>query len=843
MIRKVFLSHSSENKEFVDCVDRGLPSVVVYDKYSFHTGDEFVKIIRSFLGDSALFVLFASAESLSSPWVQYEIDQAILLKIQGKINQIICIIIDDSNIEDMPLFFKDCKIFKTKNPKDAAANIQCVLNKLNEPSLIYFGRNLDANTVEKKLFPLTAEETPYIFSLYGLPGIGKQTFVRNSIMTLGKHKFFTPLPLLVEDGESVFSLSVKMLSYLKPYSCKEEFYDYTKKLQELSNEEIINELSSYMPMILKQQCLIYFRDFDFVLDDNGYVKEAFSTFFEKIYMEKLLFVTISRRKVNWILNAKSCFYKLERISDEDMQRIVIAYMDTESLNLSSLKIKDIADCALGHPGVAKKIVDMVKEYGFDTIMENKEKIVAYSNSIFDQHIDAYLQEDHAKKIMGFISWFSPIPFFILKKIFPTVNCSDEIASLIDKCLVEIELETTLISVSQPLFWSISRRVSQPTVDEMKKVASTIIEYYNKKSEDDFNAPLVLALARIMGMIDYLVPNNKEIHNIALAFDVDFVKKVKQYYYDDIYDKAISLARKILEKNEKNQSVLNILIKSYIEINKFDEAKHIIEESDNNNWLSPKNICMLKGLYFEKTNKTKEAIEEYENARLFSPDDIHPNMALAKCYIAEHRYDDALKIIEMVKNNPALKSKNNLFDCAIKVLTRTRRISEAGEMLKERALLGKDKYYFIRLSDWYHAQGENDLALEAAETANGARYFPKYMQLASLLFEKHDCDGFKKNLDYIEKEFQFKRNNEILCLKSEYLVLQGKYKLAYDLIKRCNTIPQATKDKISYLCYIKLENSPTIQYSLRKEYKAKRFALEEAYKGKELLLKSLYHDAL
>ena len=171
MIRKVFLSHSSENKEFVDSVYCQLPSVAVYDKYSFHTGEEFVKIIRFFLEETGLFVLFASHESLSAPWVQYEIDQATLLKIKGKINQIICIIIDDSEIADIPLYLQQCDVCETKNPKDAAAAIQSSLNKINESSFVYFGRNSDANMVEKKLFPLCPEETPYILNLYGLPGI------------------------------------------------------------------------------------------------------------------------------------------------------------------------------------------------------------------------------------------------------------------------------------------------------------------------------------------------------------------------------------------------------------------------------------------------------------------------------------------------------------------------------------------------------------------------------------------------------------------------------------------------------------------------------------------------
>ena len=75
--------------------------------------------------------------------------------------------------------------------------------------------------------------------------------------------------------------------------------------------------------------------------------------------------------------------------------------------------------------------------------------------------------------------------------------------------------------------------------------------------------------------------------------------------------------------------------------------------------------MLKGLYFEKTNNLQEAIAEYKNAQLISPDDIHANMELAKCYIAEHNYDDASKIIDQVKHYPVLQSKNKLMQIILR----------------------------------------------------------------------------------------------------------------------------------------------------------------------------------
>lgn len=66
-VLRAFLSHSSTQKEFVEAVARELGrQYCVFDKYSFHTGDDLHEAIKRGLNDSSLFVLFASKEALRS---------------------------------------------------------------------------------------------------------------------------------------------------------------------------------------------------------------------------------------------------------------------------------------------------------------------------------------------------------------------------------------------------------------------------------------------------------------------------------------------------------------------------------------------------------------------------------------------------------------------------------------------------------------------------------------------------------------------------------------------------------------------------------------------------------
>jgi hypothetical protein len=68
---KAYLAHSSEDKQYVEIVDKRLGRMhSEYDVKSFPPGFDFRDIIRNSLGKSNIFVLFASKKSLESTWVK-----------------------------------------------------------------------------------------------------------------------------------------------------------------------------------------------------------------------------------------------------------------------------------------------------------------------------------------------------------------------------------------------------------------------------------------------------------------------------------------------------------------------------------------------------------------------------------------------------------------------------------------------------------------------------------------------------------------------------------------------------------------------------------------------------
>lgn len=95
---RIFLSHSSADKEFVEPIADLLGKTkCVYDKYTFEIGMKTLDEIFQNIEASDIFVYFISQTSLNSDWVKEELNRAEeLLGAPNKIKQIFPLIIDSS---------------------------------------------------------------------------------------------------------------------------------------------------------------------------------------------------------------------------------------------------------------------------------------------------------------------------------------------------------------------------------------------------------------------------------------------------------------------------------------------------------------------------------------------------------------------------------------------------------------------------------------------------------------------------------------------------------------------------------------------------------------------------
>ena len=123
-MNKVFLSHSSSDKEYVEYIaDKFGKDIAVYDNYSFEYGlKTFDEILKS-LDATDLFVIFISNAALESEWVKKELAISHNLLKNDKLKQIFPIIIDEN------ITYTDPRIPEWLNTGFSSYNLRRISNR------------------------------------------------------------------------------------------------------------------------------------------------------------------------------------------------------------------------------------------------------------------------------------------------------------------------------------------------------------------------------------------------------------------------------------------------------------------------------------------------------------------------------------------------------------------------------------------------------------------------------------------------------------------------------------------------------------------------------------------
>lgn len=187
MIPQVFLSLSGKDDAFVEAVWRRLPiGLAMFYRKAFHSGEYLLTEMEKCVGNSSIFVFFASHDSLRSRWVQFEIEQARLEKIQRPdLRLLVFPLTADISSGMLPPWMQ--RYWSPRagyNPKDIARYITQLLKTppFAPPALavrpIGRGQLLDTATQPFQEVVARTNFAPNILIFTGLNGIGRKTFAR-----------------------------------------------------------------------------------------------------------------------------------------------------------------------------------------------------------------------------------------------------------------------------------------------------------------------------------------------------------------------------------------------------------------------------------------------------------------------------------------------------------------------------------------------------------------------------------------------------------------------------------------------------------------------------------------
>lgn len=298
---KAFLSHSSLDKEFVqEVADQLGRASCIFDKYSFSSGVEFEQSIIRHLGNSSIFVLFATRNSLDSLWCDFEIANALDLKINKKIGRAVVYIIGDGvSLDRIPTWMKKGLIRHESSPSVIARDIEHRLKEATEDFQrpIFLGRAKEREIIEDITNPIDGRKKPKSFALFGLPGIGRRSLIKSCVSQL--FSLSKTVEIEVEPGDNANSLCIKLADKVESYSCAKELQKIVKAIENLTDQEAIARSLSNIERLVSSGELLLFIDAGGCCKDNGTLKDHLNRLVdESVNYRNAYFVFVLTRRIS-----------------------------------------------------------------------------------------------------------------------------------------------------------------------------------------------------------------------------------------------------------------------------------------------------------------------------------------------------------------------------------------------------------------------------------------------------------------------------------------------------------------------------------------------------------------
>src|SRR5437879_6529822 len=182
---KAYLAHSHADKPYVEVVVKRLSRArVIYDVQNFAPGIDFRDAIRAGLDQSSLFVSFASAESLASTWVKFEIDEAEVRRRLGRLQNVLVFIIDPAiKVSDLPEWMRRGRVLSQARPTQASRVIlsQLIFQTGAEQQTLFVGREQLLQDMAREIVPPSGQQPPRVLVASGSQGVGRRSLMRRAL--------------------------------------------------------------------------------------------------------------------------------------------------------------------------------------------------------------------------------------------------------------------------------------------------------------------------------------------------------------------------------------------------------------------------------------------------------------------------------------------------------------------------------------------------------------------------------------------------------------------------------------------------------------------------------------
>jgi hypothetical protein len=482
MLYRAFLSHSSKNKEFVGAVAQELGrQFCLFDEQVFEDGEQFKAAIETMLDESAVFVLFVGEDTLDRMWVQFEINEAWYRKLEGRISKALVFLLTPSiTFSELPPWLSRAKISSVTSAKTTAREIRHHLEELlrSKQQSQFEGRSADIDSLQKLLTPL-GRKPPRIVGVYGLPNVGRRTFINKAAQLSLSYPKTLEIP--VGDGDTLTAMSIKLANLLEPFSTKAGFEAIVSSIQWLTEDQLLQRNIANLRAANAHKELPYLFDEGGLLTPDGSFSDPVQKLLTQTESEGDLYLfTVSSRRPP----ASIPSLNIRPLAEEDSQRLVAKIADVEKVTLSAPQIREIAEYVNGYPPSAYFAVDQAKAYGVQSVILDKNRLIQFRTSAFVKFLKEKQLTREQRSILLVLARYSPLPAPVLAKV---LDLHDQdlirnLVALVDHSLVMPD-SNGLYAIASPVSDTVLTQFREDTEIEHERVFSALKDLLASDEEE------------------------------------------------------------------------------------------------------------------------------------------------------------------------------------------------------------------------------------------------------------------------------------------------------------------------------------------------------------------------
>ncbi len=383
---KAFLSHSSKDKAFVRRVADVLGDLQTeLDEKTFEYKFN-VAAIRDALKRSDIFVYFLSENSISSAFIDEEQHAALEARGKGLVKRIMIFALDGTSYKSLPAWMQEINLVqRVGSLKACARQIQAALLEIaaqEDPGLgLYMGRDTEQIDLRRAL-AVPPAKTPIFLHAVGHYGIGRRSFLSNSLKTLFPRLFGTFIEITISNFEGAEELYRKLYGLHKVASLEET----QRAFITFSKLDIGSQAAEISTILLE---MADHDEFILIIDNGGVYSDEgrFQTIFAELLVRlenrgRPCLGFVQTRMMQFAVrqqNPRTFHQYLKPLSNQVVTDLLSLSLKELEIDFSEAQIAQVVEHLDGHPYNVRFAIQFILNFGLESLIDDPSDLIEWKN--------------------------------------------------------------------------------------------------------------------------------------------------------------------------------------------------------------------------------------------------------------------------------------------------------------------------------------------------------------------------------------------------------------------------------------------------------------------------------